>query len=328
MKPMRRVHRPAPFRPMPLARRGMRFTAAFLLAAIVEPPDSLGRTLAITCEDGSSRAIARAHGKREVYTSMPRFPVCDVDGACDGLCTFILEAGCIEWMLGPQRSEPPCGYLRDAPCPSYIHTNHFIVPLRRGRKARTAVRHLGRLTLVLRCRPAPRGCATTTVTTTTLPGVPNVTGYWTLTGTATGNCSPGLPSLPFAPEVLLVQQAGTQIRAGSDDACYNGTISSSGRSLIVESGHAVGGCSTSLYDLSSSVSASLPDSRGVISLSQHWNLTPEQPNPACPPCEIIWRGTMAIVTKPCVTHRECVKAFEPCSRCVGGICTRVDPLCR
>jgi hypothetical protein len=115
------------------------------VAAAVTAEDASARTLRRSCRDG---LIAQ----RTDHSGLLAMP-CDIDGQCDGVCSFDL---------------PVCGT-------SGCQAETFSVPVGSTRREQIAVEPGAAPTkLVLRCRATPRSVPCATVTTTT--GGPTTTG--------------------------------------------------------------------------------------------------------------------------------------------------------
>ena len=116
----------------------------------------------ITCRDGDPAAVVRgAAGQR-------RYPLCDLDGACDGVCTFTFEVACMACYLNldvppPRMCTPDTDaacvpFLGSPPCPP--QSPLYTVALD-GAAVRRRIVHIprdGRVppkTVVFRCR-APK----------------------------------------------------------------------------------------------------------------------------------------------------------------------------
>jgi hypothetical protein len=114
------------------------------VAAAVTAQDASARTLRRSCRDGLVAQRTDLSGLLAMS--------CDIDGQCDGICSFEL---------------PVCG---TSPC----QAGTFTVPVGRTRRERIAVEPgAAPTTLVLRCRATPRSVSCATVTTTT--GEPTTT---------------------------------------------------------------------------------------------------------------------------------------------------------
>jgi hypothetical protein len=110
------------------------------VAAAVTAEDASARTLRRSCRDG----LVAQGTDHSGLLAMP----CDIDGQCDGVCSFEL---------------PVCG---TSPCQAAT----FTVPVGSTRRERIALEPGAVPTkLVLRCRATPRSVPCTTVTTTTGP---------------------------------------------------------------------------------------------------------------------------------------------------------------
>jgi hypothetical protein len=137
--------------------------AALLLATPV--PSVAARRIRVTCKDRTLGALVQGRGVRQTS------PVCDLDAACDGACSFgFCTVGEFLCSLNPACAGPGNGIC----APGVVPADRFVVLARR----RVVLDQLG-ARLVLRCQVQRAPCATTTtisstpsttVTTTTLPG--------------------------------------------------------------------------------------------------------------------------------------------------------------
>ena len=283
------------------------------------PRVALGWSVTVTCTDGGSIAVVRSGGHRARFSG-----ACDVDGRADGVCTFYSDrvvlrcrvaggAGCQDVF---DDSDPP-------PCP--FSTAPIAVPLRPNRRVGRTISvyrppnpKYPPERLVLRCI---RGGAETPSTTTTLPGVPNMTGDWVFdVRTLTSDCPGALSAVVGTP--MLIQQNGTILHA-----CRMGYLEYQG--MAREGGFAFdprGSFGGSLYNLVSSVAGTV-SSDGTIDVTEE--LDGHVSDVPASSCTVLWHGTMrARIGHECRDHSNCIDLEGPCSRCLEGFCRVPPPFCR
>jgi hypothetical protein len=155
----------------------------------------------ITCRDGGSRVVYEYQGRQSSERG-----VCDNDGACDGVCTFDFFPESVACNLTPtpphENEGPGCPcYGPQSPC-----NERFLVPIgskrRIGRVVRTFQQNFASK-FVLRCRPARRRCQRTAATTTTLPGVPDLTGIWAFMMTGLDDTCPTGTTSPLETSIRI-----------------------------------------------------------------------------------------------------------------------------
>src|SRR5262245_21836020 len=137
---------------MDLSRWTVALLVASMLLATPAPSAAAGR-IRVTCKDGTLGALVQSRGVR--VTS----PVCDLDAASDGSCSFgfcaLADFLCA---LNPACVGPGNGVCALGVSP----TDPYVVPARR----RVVLDQLGRR-LVLRCRAQRPPCVTTTTMSST-----------------------------------------------------------------------------------------------------------------------------------------------------------------
>jgi hypothetical protein len=246
----------------------------------------------VTCRDGDPTARIQQGSHHAKY------PLCDLDNACDGVCTFSFWRSCLGCYLklGENTCSPDAAAfacppaVHTAPCPPDTPT--YAVSLRDTKPRIRVVRtpREGRLApkvFVLRCLPPKPGqCAANTTTSTTIPpGTPELTGDWTLTETSVvDTCPQGATSsigvqLHDHPEVGI-DQIGTDLMA-----CGVGIVQTSGTlspaSFLLDTGVC---CSVGPYDFSQRLSGALPLRGDRTTVMGQWILTPNRTSPGIAPC--------------------------------------------
>ena len=167
-------------------------------------------TVRITCRDGNPKARVVSKGHHRKLTN-----VCDLDGAADGVCTFYSEgtvlkcainggSGCQD--VSDESSAPPCPFSSQPIALPLGHSGHAA---KRIRIIKNGVYPSDRF--IMRCLPSRQPESTTT--TTTLPGVPSLSGVWTLVDNDLAEgCPPGAQTPTLGPSIIM-QQTGTSLAA-------------------------------------------------------------------------------------------------------------------
>jgi hypothetical protein len=290
----------------------------------------------VTCRDGGKTATL------ERGNVLSRYPLCDLDAACDGVCTFSFQPACLSCYLNltlspgpvcsPDASEVCAPAIDPAPCPP--RTALYAVALT-GAKPRTRVvrfprdGRIARSVVVLRCLPAKREHCATTTTTTLSPGLPDLTGDWTLTETTvSGDCPPGLTEpvgtlLHDHPEIGILQTGNAL------EACGDGIVQTAGElspsSFSFDTGMCCGrsdATSMELYDFSQRLSGQLPGPGGVISVMGEWNFKRDGSPPGGASCTRTSQALLVRSQHACQTNADCI-AIDPCLRCAAGSCTHI-----
>jgi hypothetical protein len=200
----------------------------------------------VWCHDGGA-GVTVQRGSRRLRTTGDS-SVCDVDQACDGVCTFVIDQAYLPCYLGLCSSDDVAGVGNNAmpPCPSsYTLHQPYAVDIM-GRRSRTRVvryprnRRVPARVAVLHCLRGRRADCAATTTTTLPPGLPDLTGDWTRTVTGSGsNCPPEvdafLTSLVTSVPNVGALQMGTGINtcaagavSAGIDPISGGTVSSEG----------------------------------------------------------------------------------------------------
>jgi len=285
-------------------------TAAVAIALLILATEARAVTIQLTCTDGRQRTAVQGRGRRYVIGAPYQYEICDIDRRRDGLCTFAIEADCLNWILGRENSEPPCAANLDHACDlcSYGVDERLAVSARRGRLVKRFGYHK-RIRIVMRCRRARHSDPPT------VPASGDLSGAWTLAGAVTsGGCpDPGPVSNPVE-DTLYVQQAGTTLRArGRGAICYTGTVSDTTPrtfGLANRDGISCGPGPGSPFTAALDGTLTSPD---APLLRQSFTVGAG----SCPACNVTWEGTMA--RRSCRSHADCT-ALHPCSRCVDGAC--------
>jgi len=272
-------------------------------------------TVRITCHDGSPNARVASKGH---HRTLPA--VCDLDGAVDGVCTFYSEGTVLKCAIngGPgcqdvsdDSSAPPCPF---SSLPIALPLGHAGHAAKRIRVAKNGVYPSDRF--IMRCLP-PRQPESTT-TSTTLPGVPSLSGVWTLAdNNLVEGCPPGAQTPTLAPSIIM-QQMGTSLAA-----CVMGYLNFTGETSEA------GFTSDPAGDLSDlgigtaewmgTVSGMVLAS-GDIAVTERWKLR-------FATCENVRTGIMTRDEPSCVSQQDCIRLLGPCSRCLGGRCQSQPPFC-
>jgi hypothetical protein len=279
-------------------------------AALLSVLPASARTLRVACREGGIDATVRGRGNRFRQQGEADYNVCDVDRTCDDICTFAIQADCLDWLLGPRKSEPPCTLSPSGACRSSALL--VALPLGTGRRSTTRVIKFRRKRVVLRCRRS-RPCTTPT-TSTTLPASVNLSGDWTITATdIDGNC---LPGVSFDDSLLL-------LHSGSDvTTCFLYAGSAVGGDLVLTNERFVTTPRCS-YDWTKQLMGTLVDD-DTLAITEHWHFEPRSSGD-CEACTRTRTGIMSRRVTGCASHHDCL-AIDPCSRCVDGACI-VNPLC-
>lgn len=292
--------------------------ATFVAAA----SGSFAWTLRVTCRDGAADALAKIDGHHR------RLPVCDLDGAADGVCTFYSNAIVLKCRTGGGAG---CQDVRDdsppPPCPFYDRP--IAVPLRPGGK-RTTFKHVDRPEakrlpperLVLQCLPAAGPVATTTTTTLLLPGVMNLTGDWTrMTSESTRGCPTDINNPMLSSQLTIIQTGSALSACASGFLPLEGTTSN-GSFSFQPYGDLDTGSETNNWNVT--ISGTGTDT-GVVRIDERWRTA----SGLTPGCENVWEGTMTPRIGPaCASHSDCIATGDPCSRCIDGECRQRPPFCR
>ena len=272
-------------------------------------------TVRITCHDGSPNARVASKGH---HRTLPA--VCDLDGAVDGVCTFYSEGTVLKCAIngGPgcqdvsdDSSAPPCPF---SSLPIALPLGHAGHAAKRIRVIKNGVYPSDRF--IMRCLP-PRQPESTT-TSTTLPGVPSLSGVWTLAdNNLVEGCPPGAQTPTLAPSIIM-QQMGTSLAA-----CVMGYLNFTGETSEA------GFTSDPAGDLSDlgigtaewmgTVSGMVLAS-GDIAVTERWKLR-------FATCENVRTGIMTRYEPSCVSQQDCIRLLGPCSRCLGGRCQSQPPFC-
>ena len=270
----------------------------------------------ITCRDGSpnARVVSKGH-----HRSLPR--VCDLDGAVDGVCTFYTEATVLKCAInGGSGCQDVSDDSSPPPCP--FSSSPFALPLRPNGRPAKRIRVIKNGVypsdrFIMRCLP-PRQPESTT-TSTTLPGVPSLSGVWTLAdNNLVEGCPPGAQTPTLAPSIIM-QQMGTSLAA-----CVMGYLNFTGETSEA------GFTSDPAGDLSDlgigtaewmgTVSGMVLAS-GDIAVTERWKLR-------FATCENVRTGIMTRDEPSCASHQDCIRLLGACSRCLGGRCLSQPPFCR
>src|SRR5438046_1971525 len=254
------------------------FLAEAVLSLVFVVPRAVV-AIRVTCEDGGSAVIA-GFGRRFASGG-----TCDIDHSCDGICTFALNVPCMRCRLGrgcpnPEVAAAECLDDTEPPCPSNIRT--LAVPAfaarHPARPGRRTVRIAGRR-LALTCRPQ-RACAATT-STTVPPGIPDLSGDWTITEeVVSADCPPGVAELA-GPHPLRIEQTGAELRACADrDRPFfdGGAVSPSGFTLATGDSCCVSN-GDQLFDFSRTLSDTLPAGAGGVAVTDRWSLSEDSGGP-------------------------------------------------
>ena len=249
--------------------------------------------------------------------------LCDVDHACDGICTFAFEdryAECLVRKPFTRHCPPSIGELTSAPglapCPSGVP--HYALTWESQTSTRRVVKH-GGVRFMLRCL-ANASCGTTT-TSTLPPGLRDYSGDWEVTIAPVRNdCPAGLEGVVNRPSQLMVVQQGTRLSGCGAISTSKGTVSESGFVLALKPNCCFyNGSMGRGARLSREFQATIDGKR--MQVVDRWDLVPLPPlSPQ--PCEIVAWGTMERLVTPCQNDRECLERVDTCSRCIGGTCIR------
>ena len=304
-----------------------RTQAAAVIAATLLTRVAGSESIHVSCTDGGT-GVMRGFGR---HTKAPE--VCDIDHACDGICTFALNPPCERCTLRPPRylcHEP--GQCSDTGPPCASEKARVALSLRAGRSAKTVWPNRRHPRCVLRCLPA-RSCGSTT---TTMPpdGEPNLIGFWTITeSSASDSCPAGVGRRLDHPAdaPLGIVQDGRRIAACALPLISFSIGTLSAGSFTLDSGECCGVLADdgSYYDYSQKVIGAAPDSSGVVPIHIQWKMVRKgNSGPSGDPatCERVVSGTLTPLSPTCATHSDCIQV-DPCGRCVEGRC-RFDPLCR
>jgi len=269
------------------------------------------RVVLLTCRDGGSDVV-QAFGRR-----VKGLGLCDLDKACDGICTF--NAPYVHGLRcalvgGPDCSAGPCVTPRRAAttmlgrhCPDPIP--RYAISLTAGRHRRTF--NKGRV--VVRCLPA-KHCTTTT--STLPPGIPDLTGEWTVTETdSTDTCTvpPDPDFVALYPHYqLILTQVGIDLLACG----FAGETTVSGEGFTVDSGDC---CSIRNYNFAHQLTATLPGSNGIARVTDEWEFSPAGPRGGPIVCTQTAHAVMFRVAHPCQQDADCFES-DGCTRCVAGNC--------
>lgn len=313
-----------------------RLSSGLVLVVILIPATAAFAVVHVTCRDGDSTA------RLQQGTHHAKYPLCDLDNACDGVCTFSFLPECVSCYL--KLDENTCSPDAAAfACPPAVHTAPcppddpvYAVALR-GTKPRTRVVRTpreGRLApkvFVLRCLPPKDGqCAASATTSTTLPpGTPELTGDWTLTETSIMDTCPQGVTTPIGmqlhdhPEVGI-DQIGTDLMAcGAGIMQTSGTLSPTGFLLDTGVCCSVSGRPTGYYNFSQRFSGALPLQGDQTTVLGQWIFTPNGSSPGRASCS---RTSTAILQRSaphlCQTSADCIQ-LDPCLRCTSGTCAHI-----
>jgi hypothetical protein len=291
--------------------------AAILLAAASTSP---AWTLRVTCRDGATHAFLSSNGHHR------KLPVCDLDGAVDGVCTFYSDmivlkcrttggAGCQD--ISDASERPPCPF-----------DSTTAVPLRSAGKPATVKqveipdnKRFPPERLILRCLPSV--ASVTTTTTTTLPGTLNFTGDWTLaTSETVRGCPSDINNPTLSPRELLIMQTGTALSGCASNFLHLSGTASNGSFFFQPAGDFDASGETNNWGVT--FFGSRADT-GAIQVTERWRAA----SGLTPGCENLWESTLAPRVGPaCASHADCIRMNNPCSRCIDGECRERPPFCR
>ena len=270
-------------------------------------------TVRITCHDGSPNARVASKGH---HRTLPA--VCDLDGAVDGICTFYSEGTVLKCAIngGPGCQDvsddspaPPCPFSSQPIALPLGHSGHAA---KRIRIMKNGVYPSDRF--IMRCLPSMQPESTTT--STTLPGVPSLSGVWTLVdNNLVEGCPPSAQTPAIGPSIIM-QQMGTSLAS-----CAMGYLDLTGE--MAEAGftfNPTGDLQIGTAEWMGTVSGMVLPS-GDIAVTERWKLR-------FATCENVRTGVMTRDEPSCVTHQDCIRLLGPCSRCLSGRCQSQPPFCR
>lgn len=300
-----------------------KLTSCLVAVWLALPRFALGWSVHVTCTDGAPTAVVRSGEHRGEFAG-----VCDLDATADGVCTFYSDRTVLRCRVA---GGPGCQDVGDdsppAPCP--FSSPPIAVRLRPRHRESRAVSVFRPSNprypaegLVLRC---VRGRPDTPTTTTTLPGVPNMTGDWAFdVATLSNDCPGGL--VPFVGAPMLIEQTGSNLRGcrmgylGFQGAVLPGGFAFNPRAF---SGQPPG---RPLYDLVSTIQGAV-SSGGTIDVTE--TLDGHASGGTASSCTVLWHGTVTPRSgSPCADHSDCIRLEGPCSRCQDGFCRVPPPFCR
>ena len=209
-------------------------------------------------------------------------------------------------------SAPPCPF---SSLPIALPLGHAGHAAKRIRVIKNGVYPSDRF--IMRCLP-PRQPESTT-TSTTLPGVPSLSGVWTLVDNDLAEgCPPGAQTPSLGPSII-VQQTGTSLAA-----CAMGYLNFTGETSEASfTSDPAGGLSDlgiGSADWMGTVSGIVLPSGG-IAVTERWKLR-------FATCENVRTGVMTRDEPSCVSHEDCIRLLGACSRCLNGRCESQPPFCR
>lgn len=266
-------------------------------------------TVRITCRDGSPNARVASKGH---HRTLPT--VCDLDGAVDEVCTFYSEGTVLKCAIngGPgcqdvsdDSSPPPCPFSSSPIALPLGHTGHAAKRIRVVKNGRFPSDRF-----IMRCLPSrqPEG----TTPSTTLPGVPYLSGVWMLAdNNLVGSCPPGAQTPAIGPSIIM-QQMGTSLAS-----CAMGYLNLTGE---MSEASFTFNPNLQIGEWMDTVSGMVLPS-GDIAVTERWNLR-------FATCEDVRTGVMTRDEPSCVSHQDCIRLLGPCSRCLRGRCQSQPPFCR